>query len=62
MQADEILPKIDMFKQYYICKQDLFTSDEILPKIDMFKQYYICKQDLFTSCGSCDVAVMWQAK
>jgi len=37
-------------------------ADEILPKIDMFKQYYICKQDLFTSCGSCDIAVMWQAK
>jgi len=23
MQADEILPKIIMFKQYYLCKQEL---------------------------------------
>jgi len=33
MKADEILPKINAFKQYYVCKQELLvyiTHDDIV--------------------------------
>jgi len=28
-QADEILPKINVFKQHYLCKRNLFTMQVI---------------------------------
>jgi len=54
VQVDEILPKINAFKQYYICNQELLSSRTVAAM-----QLWVTWQAKETSQGSAMFAIHW---
>jgi len=57
MQADEILPKINAFKQYYVCKQELYIlySSDVAVKWEA-KQPNVTYSAIFMAHNFADIS------